>query len=663
MAVHGGSRKNKFLICVGGVACYEEVLVVGFRCLFGRCTLHGPSCRSQGPPGANNRAAWPVAIGSPGKASLFLLILVVRGVCGWSWKQVSEPLYVYATSFISNPLLSSSYAKSGITCTLAIFFNMTHTTSMSILVLGHFANFKLAGDRAVRDAVHLFHRESSSTSAANGAGQSQIRTTARPRRRRRGIRARHVSRSTRVGVMSDADLEAELAARRAARARERERYARSMRTEKLSLLEGELMRLRSEISRLGRPSGSGVGSGTPPNARWEPLPQARNRATGSPLGRPSASYPNVPSVPLSNPPGTGPPPPPPPGGVAWKDEEPIDPERQRREKEERVKRREAKRKEREAGKKPMTLADIIRGAGPDPMRRLKPSGSTQLEDVFEFEELKTEDFSDVKDALKKVERDAKSTQSGKDGSEASQKDASKEEGNNKDCKAKDDEKVGTEKDAPKPTATSNGDGTDVENGKKSDAKRDDSSKNPSSAETGQEAKSSNSTNVSEGDGKKTDDSQQAPSKVPTIVSEEKLGMKKQTESADGVLKNANGKGQQSTEQAELSISGEEKTSKSAGKKGTSNGVDTSDAVSALSSLAEKLSISRKATEGSQNSGDSRQKGPNESNTASDISSGTRKKLSLAEKRRKRRSSAEPNSETAGNLDSNGISPKADLKAD
>lgn len=587
------------------------------------------------------------------------------GVRGRSWKQVSEPLYVGTASFIPNPLLSSSYAKSGFTCILAYFFifNMTHTTPMSILVLGHFANFKLAGDRAVRDAVHLFHRESSPTSAGNGGGQSQIRTTARVRRRRRGIRARHVSRSTRIGVMSDADLEAELAARRASRARERERYARSMRTEKLSLLEGELMRLRSEISRLGRPSGSGVGSGTPPNARWEPLPQARNRSMGSPLGRPSASYPNVPSVPLSNPPGAGPPPPPPPGGVTWEDEEPIDPERQKREKEERVKRREAKRKEREAGKKPMTLADIIRGAGPDPIRRLKPSGSTQLEDVFEFEELKTEDFSNIKGALKKVEREAKNTQSGKDGSDASQKDASKEEGNNKDGKAKNDDKVGGEKDEPKSTVTSNDDGTDVDNGEKSDTKRDDSSKNPPSAETGQGAKSSNSTNVLEGNGRKTDDSQQMPPKIPTTVFEEKLDTKKQTESTDGVLKNASDKGQQSTEQAESSMSGEEKTGKFAGKKETSNGVDTSEAVSALSSLAEKLSISRKAMEGSTNSGDSRQQGSNDSNTASDMSTGAKKKLSLAEKRRKRRSSAEPNSDTAGNIDLNGTSPKADLKAD
>lgn len=67
--VHGGSGKNHFLICVGGVACHEEFFLCwgSVVCLVvAYCTApvvgHG-----QGRSGANNQAAWPVPIGSPGR--------------------------------------------------------------------------------------------------------------------------------------------------------------------------------------------------------------------------------------------------------------------------------------------------------------------------------------------------------------------------------------------------------------------------------------------------------------------------------------------------------------------------------------------------------------------------------------------------------------------
>lgn len=607
--------------------------------------------------------------------------LVILVLCGWSWKQLSETLYVNAANSIPNRLLIPSYSKSKAkSLHWPDSSTMTHTTSMSILVLGHFANFKLAGDRAVRDAVLLFRRDSTSTLPRNGTGNSQIRTTARSRRRRRGTRARHVPRSTRIGVMTDADLEAELAARRTARARERERYARAMRTEKLSHLEGELVRLRSEISRLGRPGGSGVGSGTPPNARWEALPQARNRLTGSPLGRPTASFPNVPPVPLSGPSGAGPPPPPPPpGGVAWEDEEPIDPERQKREKEERVRRREAKRKEREAAKKPMTLADIIRGAGPDPMRRLKPSGSTQLEDVFEFEELKTENFSDIKDTLKKVERTAVDTHEENNEGDASKNDASEEEGNKKDGGAKDEQKATnqkasaskdedkskTQEDVEKPTASSNGGGTDIENDKKNESRESDSSKTPSSGkpknDSEQKADNSNSNDVSEESTRDIGSSQRTASEPRGTGAEDSLDMKRQTESVGGDSKTSNNKEPQTSGETESSTKKEDNSGNSSGKRGSNNDVDASSALSALSSLASKLPSSRKSTEGSDNSGDRQRPDANETNAAPITQSGSRRKLTLEERRRRRRAAAEQNSESTGNGDANGVSTKPDSK--
>lgn len=210
--------------------------------------------------------------------------------------------------------------------------------------------------------------------------------------------------------MSDADLEAELSARRAARARERERYTRAMRSEKLSVLETELTRLRSEISRLD--TSTPLGGGTPPNAKWESLPQTRRSSQNASTGLGSKSGSTLSRAPPGTPGPSGPSAPPPPPGAPppmGEEDEPIDPEKQRREKEERQRRREAKRKEREAAKRPMTLADIIRSAGPDPMRKLKPSGSTQLPDVNTLanaiaETDSKETFGLLRDSLKKAEK-------------------------------------------------------------------------------------------------------------------------------------------------------------------------------------------------------------------------------------------------------------------
>lgn len=205
--------------------------------------------------------------------------------------------------------------------------------------------------------------------------------------------------------MSDTDLEAELIARRAARARERDRYAKSMRSEKLSLLEGELTRLRSEIARLDHGGPARVG-GTPPNARWESL--TRGTPRHAPAQRPGSPSLGAGSTTPRPPPG----PPPPPGGGGYV--ELVDPERQRREKAERQKRREQKRKEREDANKPMTLADIIKAAGPDPARMLKPSGTIAVPDVNGMQEEKEaekgEAFGALRNTLKKVVEDG-----GKDG--------------------------------------------------------------------------------------------------------------------------------------------------------------------------------------------------------------------------------------------------------
>lgn len=267
------------------------------------------------------------------------------------------------------------------------------TPKSTLVILSHFANLKLAGDRAVSDAV-----KSLTPSPPNESPAPRQHT--RPRRRRRG-RTRVTSRSTsRVHAMSDADLEAELAARRDARSKERERYARAMRSEKLTVLESELLRLRSEISRLDRgvplgvPLGGSLGGGTPPTSRWESLPPSRRSREGS---MPSMNP--MPATPMHGGGPGGPPPPPGPPPMEMQ----MDPEKQKREKEERQRRREAKRKEREANKKPLTLADIIKGAGPNPAGQLKPKGSVLLDGGGEKqEEEHVNEFASMKDALKKA---------------------------------------------------------------------------------------------------------------------------------------------------------------------------------------------------------------------------------------------------------------------
>ncbi|CAN8070491.1 unnamed protein product [Agarophyton chilense] len=274
--------------------------------------------------------------------------------------------------------------------------------STQTIILSHFANLKLAGDRVVRDAVH-------SIQSVPSVELPRHARHARPTRRRRARRYKHVS-SRRVNAMSDSDLEAELATRRAARAKERERYAKAMRSEKLALLESELLRLRTEISRMDRTTP--LGGGTPPTARWEPLPNDRRSSRGprlrpaaypssSPIGSPPLTSVMTPTAPPARPvpgapPGPPPMPPPPPPNMPS-----IDPEKQKREKLERQRRREAKRKEREAAKKPLTLADIIKSAGPNPASRLKPSGSTPLPDVDEPQEEDGDSFANLKDTLKK----------------------------------------------------------------------------------------------------------------------------------------------------------------------------------------------------------------------------------------------------------------------
>ena len=272
------------------------------------------------------------------------------------------------------------------------------TVSSGVIVLAHFANFKLTGDRIVRDTVQSLQssqiRDSASSSTRSFFVSSNplSQTNSRRRRRRRG---RQTGRSSaRVNSLTDADLEAELAARRSSRARERERYAKAMRSEKLSLLEGELLRLRSEISRIDPVVP--LGGGTPPTSRWEALAPPRGITS-------TGSLPQQMSTPGTPAPGRAPPPPPPPPPRGMDDDEPIDPEKQKREKAERQRRSEQKRKEREAAKKPLTLAEIIRGAGPDAAKRLKPSGSIKVPDILApNEEEKTESVKDLKSQLKKA---------------------------------------------------------------------------------------------------------------------------------------------------------------------------------------------------------------------------------------------------------------------
>eukprot|EP00177_Eucheuma_denticulatum_P004674 GFKZ01008495.1.p2 GENE.GFKZ01008495.1~~GFKZ01008495.1.p2 ORF type:complete len:549 (-),score=131.44 GFKZ01008495.1:3137-4621(-) len=266
-------------------------------------------------------------------------------------------------------------------------------------VLGAAAAAKLAGDRLVRDFVAYIRETTTSmqSTAQSYTTSSRKRPNRRPRRGARlsrpmkpstsgfGRRPNSHRNSKKVSTMTDAELEAELDARRRRRARERDAYTRAMRSDKLAALENELDSLRRELGRIDGPPVaipmSSRPAGTPPTTKWEALPRSRR----PPLPTPSQavnsqpSSPNVPGIPTpttARPGGPPPPPPPPPppgmGGGGDDDEEAIDPEKQAREKLERQKRREAKKKEREQKRKKMTLADIIRSAGPDPIKKLKP---------------------------------------------------------------------------------------------------------------------------------------------------------------------------------------------------------------------------------------------------------------------------------------------------
>jgi Mitochondrial fission regulator len=232
--------------------------------------------------------------------------------------------------------------------------------------LAHFANLKLAGDRLVRDAIISMTAAPARSAPARGGSRSV-------RARGSGGRLRRPRRrgGQNVGAMTDAELEAELVQRRASRTHERNRYARAMRSEKLTALEDELMRLRGEIAKIdpGIPRrAAGIGSTSQNNAHvtWDTLP--------------GQSEGEAPRVAASAAPawGSGPPPLPPmknsSGGADAEDDAlVVDPEQQRRDKAERQRRREEKRKQREAAKKPLTLAEIIRSAGPDPVKRLRPA--------------------------------------------------------------------------------------------------------------------------------------------------------------------------------------------------------------------------------------------------------------------------------------------------
>lgn len=269
----------------------------------------------------------------------------------------------------------------------------------TMAVLGAAAAAKLTGDRLVRDFVAYIRETGSSVSSTAQAyaasSSSRKRSARRPRKARLsrpmkpstsglGRRPGSSRLSKKVSTMSDAELEAELDARRRRRAREREAYSRAMRSDKLAALESELDSLRREIGRLDQPAPGMMPrqpAGTPPNVRWEALPRSRRPPSAHGPSPPGFSLAAAPAAAASGgpqpPPMGGPPPPPPPpsmmGGFDDDDGLSIDPEKQRLEKLERQKRREAKKKEREQNQKKMTLADIIRAAGPDPVSRLKPA--------------------------------------------------------------------------------------------------------------------------------------------------------------------------------------------------------------------------------------------------------------------------------------------------
>ncbi|KAI0559554.1 hypothetical protein FGB62_142g060 [Gracilaria domingensis] len=479
--------------------------------------------------------------------------------------------------------------------------------SAQTLILSHFANLKLAGDRVVRDAVH-------SIQSVPPVELPRPARHARPTRRRRGRRYKHAS-SRRVNAMSDADLEAELAARRAARARERERYAKAMRSEKLALLESELLRLRSEISRIDRPTP--LGGGTPPTARWEALPHdrrssrnARSRPgaypSSSPLGSPPlSSAPPPAAFPDRSAPGAPPaappmPPPPPPDLPA------MDPEKQKREKLERQRRREAKRKEREAAKKPLTLADIIRGAGPNPAGRLKPSGSTPLPDVDEPKEDEKAAFANLKDTLKKVSPDAESN------GQPSDTDPDKKDGDS----STDPQKQPSEDEKVKPSEEQAGSSSDSKSGKNEPSEQDKpkepiNTKMESETTTKPAAPPSSETDI--------DSARPAASSQDKSKSDEGFEKKDSPPAAAEAPSLPNG--------TQPHANGSTPTDSGADQPSTRPSEDAKDAVSALSALTAKLpKKSSPATS-------SNDMNPPDSGPSS-------KRLSLEEKRRLRRAARE-----------------------
>jgi hypothetical protein len=331
--------------------------------------------------------------------------------------------------------------------------------------LAQFANWKLAGDRLVRDVVQGVQSGGAAASAsARGAWTSGANSNHRgppgpyghagatrypraARRRRRYYAGGAGSTSggasgggaakggggggegfggfgrsggddgERVGALTDAELEAELAARRASRSRERARYARAMRSEKLVALEEELMRLRGEISRIDPDLPRRAAGIAPLDSRqnhahvsWD-LPDASDgrryaaEAGDQGTARRARADPGTSLDEF----GSTPPPPPPLGSrntenLGDLDDLVIDPEQQRREKAERQRRREEKRKQREAAKKPMTLADIIRSAGPDPIRRLKPASKKPTDLEVEESMKGDDDFANLRRFLKAAEQ-------------------------------------------------------------------------------------------------------------------------------------------------------------------------------------------------------------------------------------------------------------------
>ena len=242
-------------------------------------------------------------------------------------------------------------------------------------ILGAAACAKLTADRLVRDLLTYF-RETTVTSPAPRPTSSRLHrnnySLSRPMKPSlSGFPSRPSSRRTKkkVSLMTDAELRTELNTRRRRRAKERHLYSRAMQSEKLAALESDLAKLRREMHTIHPISSKPIlRQRTSHSVRWQNLPRDHR-----PLDITSSSLSNnLPplSLPINT---TSAPPPPPPCEPAEDEVLIIDPEKRSREKEERQRRREAKRKERAQSKKPMSLADIVRSAGPNPMKCLKPA--------------------------------------------------------------------------------------------------------------------------------------------------------------------------------------------------------------------------------------------------------------------------------------------------